>query len=89
MLAYRLDVGRSEVHRHRLDPLRRALGQGVGEEGAERGGVLALGAPDDLAGLVVGDEGEVLVVPAPRNLVHPDVDQIREPVRGKFVGDHP
>jgi hypothetical protein len=51
--------------------------------------VLALGAPDDLAGLVVGDQGQVLVVPAPRNLVDPDVDQIREPVRVELVGDDP
>jgi hypothetical protein len=67
-------------------PHRRAIGLGVGlgrpgriEIGEERvGGLLGLahGAPDDLAGAVVGHQREVVMPAAPGDLVDPDLKQL-------------
>ena len=72
---YRLGVGRSQVHRDRLDT---ADGQIV-EEPAQRGRVLARRTPRDGGGLVVRDQGQVLVVLTPRDFVHAHLDQARQP----------
>lgn len=45
--------------------------------------------PHDRAGVVVGDQGQVLVVATPGYFVDADVDQIREPVRREFLGGDP
>ncbi len=60
-----------------------------GEERVEGVRVLAGLAPDDLAGGVVADQGEVVVVLLPRHLVHPDTDQAVEAGLVQAVGDHP
>ena len=52
------------VHADRLDT-GGALGSELVEERVEGGGVLALSAPHDLLGGVVGDQGEVVVVAFP------------------------
>jgi hypothetical protein len=72
--------GGTQVHRHGLDLLGPARGQGVGEEPVQGGGLLSGRTPHDLAGVVVGDQRQILVVFTPGNLVDPDVDEIREPV---------
>ncbi|PQP17961.1 hypothetical protein C5613_33295 [Rhodococcus opacus] len=66
-----------------------ARAAGVGEELVEGGRVLALGTPDDGAALVVGHQGQILVVFAPGDLVDADVHQPGEPLRIKLVGGHP
>ena len=53
------------------------------------GSVLALSAPHDLLGGVVGDQGEVVMVAFPAHLVDPDADQPVEPGGVEPVGDHP
>jgi hypothetical protein len=58
-----LDVGCRQVERDRLQ-LRAPLLSQLFEEGAERGGVLALASPHDGAALVVDHDGDVLAVAA-------------------------
>ncbi len=83
-----LGVGGSQVHRDRLDSLRPAGGQGI-EEPVQGGGVLAGRAPHDRGRVVVGDQGQVPVVLAPRNFVNADVDQAGQPVRVQLFRRHP
>src|SRR5262249_53800995 len=76
-----LGEGWPHVHADRLDPSGPVLAELV-EEGAERGGVSAGPAPHDFPADVVGDQGEVVVVLLPRDLVDADVDQAVETPRG-------
>ena len=80
--------GRPHVHADRLD-LAGAVGAELVEEGVQGGGVLARLAPHDLPGGVVGDQGQILVVLAPADLVHPDVDQAVEALGVEFVAHDP
>ena len=57
------------------------------EERVEGGGVLARRRPTRLSGGVVGDQGEVLVMLPPADLVDADVDQAVEAVGVQVVGD--
>ena len=57
--------------------------------GVEGGGVLARRAPHDLLGVMVGDQGQVVVVAFPADLVDPDADQPVESGGVEPVGDHP
>jgi len=86
--AHALVERRPHVHADRLDA-GGAVGAEVVEEGVQGGGVLAWGAPDDLLGVVVGDQGQVVVVATPADLIDPDVDQPVQAVSVQAVGDHP
>ena len=72
-----LDVRARHVDGHRLE-LGAALGPQGLEEAPEGLGALALGGPDDLAALVVDDDGDVLMVPPVAQLVDPDEPQAVE-----------
>jgi len=61
----------------------------VGEKRIEGGGVLALGAPPDLAGAMFGDQGQVVVVALVADLVDADVNQPVQVGRVQPVGHHP
>jgi len=69
-----LDERGAEIQRDRFDSPG-TLGSELIEEPVEGLGVLALGTPDDLAAVVVDNEGQVLVVAPPADLVDPDAEQ--------------
>jgi hypothetical protein len=58
------------------------------EEGLQRGGVLAGLRPDDALRAVIDDDGDVLVVPAVRELVDADVREPVEQVGALVALDH-
>ena len=62
--AHALVERRAHVHADRLDT-GGAVGSELVEERVEGGGVLALSAPHDLLGGVVGDQGEVVMAAFP------------------------
>ena len=84
---HRLGIRRAHVHRHRLDGFG-PVGQLV-EERVQGVGVLARLTPDDLAGVVVGHQGQIPVVLAPGDLVDTDVDQPAQPVPVEHVRRDP
>ena len=86
--AHALLVPRAHVHRDRRE-LRRALGPELIEEGIRRAGVAALGAPNELAAAVVGDQAEITVVFAPRDLVEPDLEEPIQPAGVELRGADP
>ena len=86
--AHALVERRSHVHADRLE-LCCAFGAEVVEEGVQGGGVLARRAPHDLLARVLSDQGQVVVVAPPADLVHPDVDQPVQAVGVQAVRDHP
>ncbi len=85
--AHGLGVGRTHVHGDGLDPSG-AVGAEVVEERVQGRGVPSCLAPHDLLGVVVGQQGQVVVV-LPRHLVHPEVHQALEAIFVQAVGDHP
>lgn len=88
VLADGLGVGAAHVHRQRPQVLA-ALGSELVKEALEGAGVLALLGPDDLAAAVVGDQGEVVVLLAVGDLVHPRLEQLVQTRVVELVGDHP
>jgi hypothetical protein len=71
-----------------------AVGAQFGEEPVQGGGVLALGAPGDLAAAMIGDQREVAVALAPGDLVNADLEQfvqaaVVEPVDHDPLADRP
>jgi hypothetical protein len=90
-LGHALGIGRTHVHRNRLDA-GATLGSKLGEQAIQRGGVPAFGAPHDLPPAVVGHQRQVRVATFPGHLVHTDVHQpIQalgvEPVSGDPLSD--
>ena len=73
-LAYLSDKGSRHVQRDQLDVLSSFVAKSV-QKAVEGVAGLALAAPDDLATLVVSDEGEVLVVLAVADLIQTDAIQ--------------
>jgi hypothetical protein len=78
---HRLDVRLGHVEGDGQQALT-AFGPQLCEEQIERRGVLALVSPDDLAGLVVGDDGDALVMAPLSGLVDADVAEPLESVLG-------
>jgi len=79
-------VGRREVHRH-VSQLPRALRAQHLEELGQRVGGLALADPNDALTNVVDDDGDVVVMPSERELVHPDDSQVVEASRVELLAD--
>ena len=81
-------VRRSEVHRDRCE-LGGTLGSEVVEELVEGLGVFAFGPPDDPTPVMVDDQGQVLVVLPPGDLIDPDTEQAIQAARFQLGGHDP
>ena len=86
--SYRLEVGGAQVHRHGLDQ-RRTLGAELIGERIEGLGVAARGTPDDPGAVVIHDQGQVLVMLTPADLVDADAEQALETVRVELDSHDP
>lgn len=69
--------------------LRGPVGSEVVEEPGQRGRVAALAGPHDGAGVVIGDQRQILVLAAVGDLVHADVVQLVEPGVVELVSHDP
>ena len=83
-----LEEGRAQVHGNGAE-LGRSIRAELVEEGIQSLGVSAFGPPDDPAPVVVDHQGQVLVVLAPGDLVHPDAEEAVETVRVELGRHHP
>ncbi len=80
-----LGVAGPHVHRHSGD-LRAALGAELLVELVADLRAGAFGAPDDLAALVIADQGQVAMALAPGDLVDADLEQLVEAVGVELLG---